>query len=657
MGVLSYVRSAAVLLAKTGDFLQSEAEATIETIDRNLFERYGDVQAFAFNPLARGGQEEVTQAANFYMRAYGIYDLMLVVDRDGTIIAANTVTADGKPLDTVFLIGKSVKGEEWFEKAVSGEIGAGATYYSDLTKDKWVADVYKTRGLALNFSAPIFDEHGKVVRVWSNRASWERIVSAITADMREELKAKGITTAEVQVISKTGLLLDDYDPEAVLSFNVADAGLEAAQAATQGKRGYTQEVHKRRHVMQVNGYAASKGALGFKGYNWGVLVRQDADEATAAARSLRNFLCLAGAIMVGLIGVMSVWIARSIVQPVGQTVRILEAVAAGDLTQQIKVSSQDEIGLMAAALNRATSSMREAIRSINHHAHSVASSSEELTSVSQQMAASAEETSAQAGTVSAASEQVSANIHTVAASGEEMGASIKEIAKNASEAAKVAAQAVTVAETTNTTVAKLGQSSVEIGQVVKVITSIAEQTNLLALNATIEAARAGEAGKGFAVVANEVKELAKQTAQATEDISQKIEAIQGDAQAAVEAIGQIGEIIHQINDIANTIASAVEEQSVTTSEIGRNVEEASKGSGEIAQNITGVAQAAQTTASGAAETQAAAQELARMAEELKHLVNQFHYETAAGAASDARTRGSIRVSSPRKGSEAAVVQI
>jgi methyl-accepting chemotaxis protein len=183
-----------------------------------------------------------------------------------------------------------------------------------------------------------------------------------------------------------------------------------------------------------------------------------------------------------------------------------------------------------------------------------------------------------------------------------------------------------VAETTNTTIAKLGQSSAEIGHVVKVITSIAEQTNLLALNATIEAARAGEAGKGFAVVANEVKELAKQTAEATEDISQKITAIQDDTQAAVTAIGQIGGVIHQINDIANTIASAVEEQSVTTSEIGRNVEEASKGSSEIAQNITSVAQAAQSTASGATETQAAAQQLARMAAELQQLVGQFKVE-------------------------------
>jgi len=261
--------------------------------------------------------------------------------------------------------------------------------------------------------------------------------------------------------------------------------------------------------------------------------------------------------------------------------------------------------------------------SLDETAGALASSASELTAVSQQMAANAEETAAQAGVASAAAEQVSANVATVATGTEEMGASIKEIAKSANEAARVATSAVKVAERTNKTVAKLGESSAEIGNVIKVITSIAQQTNLLALNATIEAARAGEAGKGFAVVANEVKELAKQTAKATEDISRKIEAIQGDTKGAVEAIAQISTIINQINDIQNTIASAVEEQTATTGEISRNVNEAAKGSNEIAQNITGVAQAARSTTEGAANTKTSADELSRLAINLQKLVSQL----------------------------------
>ncbi len=259
-------------------------------------------------------------------------------------------------------------------------------------------------------------------------------------------------------------------------------------------------------------------------------------------------------------------------------------------------------------------------REVGATADTLAASAEELTAVSTQMSAAAEETSAQSNVVAAAAEQVSKNIETVATAAEEMSASIKEISSNTTEAAKIAAEAVRVAEATNANMRKLEKSSGEIGQVIKVITSIAQQTNLLALNATIEAARAGEAGKGFAVVANEVKELAKQTAKATEDIGLRIEAIQGDTRGAVEAIAQIGGIIGKINDIQNTIAGAVEEQTATTNEIGRNVTEAAKGSSEIAQNISGVAAAAKSTSQGAGDARKASTELSKLAANLKALL-------------------------------------
>jgi len=259
------------------------------------------------------------------------------------------------------------------------------------------------------------------------------------------------------------------------------------------------------------------------------------------------------------------------------------------------------------------------LKLVNENASTLGSSAEELTAVSTQMAANAEETSAQANVVSAASEQVSKNVQTVSTGVEEMNSAIREIAKNATESARVAQQAVATAEAANATVSKLGESSTEIGNVIKVITSIAEQTNLLALNATIEAARAGEAGKGFAVVANEVKELAKETARATEDIGRKIEAIQTDTKGAVDSIQQISQVIAQINDISNTIASAVEEQTATATEMSRNVGEGAKGTSEIAQNITAVAQAAQNTTQGASNSQQAASELSRMANDLQKL--------------------------------------
>jgi methyl-accepting chemotaxis protein len=254
----------------------------------------------------------------------------------------------------------------------------------------------------------------------------------------------------------------------------------------------------------------------------------------------------------------------------------------------------------------------------------IAASAEEMTTVSRQLANHASDTSQQANSASQTSAQVSANVNMVAASSEEMMASIREISKSATEAARVAKSAVTIAETTNQTIQQLGVSSSEIGKVIKVITSIAQQTNLLALNATIEAARAGEAGKGFAVVANEVKELAKETARATEEIGQKIEAIQTDTGAAVRAIGEVTHIITQVNDISNVIASAVEEQTATTTEIGRNVAEAAVGSNEIATSIAGVAHSAELTMAGASDTQNAARSLSEMAAQLQMVAGRSH---------------------------------
>jgi methyl-accepting chemotaxis protein len=357
------------------------------------------------------------------------------------------------------------------------------------------------------------------------------------------------------------------------------------------------------------------------------------EEQNAIVASTKMTALILAAVAMILGAVVAVFITRSITGAVSRMLSIIQEVAANNLAvADVAVKSQDEIGQACIALNKMKNNLHGVIQAISGSALQVAGASEELSSTSQQITANSEETSAQAKVVATATQQVSQNLQTVATGAEEMGASIKEIAKNATEAAKVATAAVKVAETTTATVSKLGDSSTEIGQVIKVITSIAQQTNLLALNATIEAARAGEAGKGFAVVANEVKELAKETAKATEDISRKIEAIQTDTKAAVDAIASISAVINQINDISSTIATAVEEQNATTNEMSRNVSEAAHGSGEITSNIAGVAEAAESTSRGAGDTQKAAQQLVETSAELRRLVEQFKINAGGNSA-------------------------
>ena len=350
-----------------------------------------------------------------------------------------------------------------------------------------------------------------------------------------------------------------------------------------------------------------------------------ADEASAEAMVRQRSVTLLGlGLAIALSALVIGWFSmRRVGDAVEEVTRVAKRVASGDLTVRAHVRSRDEIGDLAGATNRMAESLNTVLSHLADRATVLATASAELSSVSDQMSATAEETSSQASVVSAGAEQVSQNMQTVAVAVEEMGASVQEIAKNTNDAARMATAAAGEAHTTSETMGRLGTSSAQIGNVVRVIDAIAQQTNLLALNATIEAARAGEAGKGFAVVANEVKELAKETAAATQDIGHRIEAIQSDTSAAIGAIGQIRETIQHIKDVSSNIATAIDEQLATTAEIGRNLSEAARGSSEISQGLATVAGAARETAAGSVSTQTAAGEMARMASDLREMTGKF----------------------------------
>jgi len=350
------------------------------------------------------------------------------------------------------------------------------------------------------------------------------------------------------------------------------------------------------------------------------------EHATEAKANFTTLCLVIGALVIGALA--AILIAGSISRSMSQMLGMAEQVAARNLTiADIAITSRDDIGKTEAALNTMKNGLREMINSIAATAARVTGASQQISTETQQIMANSEETSVQANVVTSAAQQVTRNLETVVTGAGEMSTTIQSIASSAHDAATIARDAVKNAQAADATVAKLGKSSAEINDVVKVITSIAQQTNLLALNATIEAARAGEAGKGFAVVASEVKELAKQTASATEDISRKIAAIQQDSKSAVDAIGNIHGVIQKISDISGTIATAVEQQSATTNEMSRNVAEAAAGAGEISNNIGGVAQGAQGTSANAIESQKAVEQLAEMSAELSALVAQFKIDS------------------------------
>ncbi len=346
-------------------------------------------------------------------------------------------------------------------------------------------------------------------------------------------------------------------------------------------------------------------------------------------------------------------LSNSVTRPISRVVAGLKDVAEGegDLTSRLEVKSRDEVGELAYWFNTFMEKLQGMIKNIAGNADTLSKSSSELSNLSEQVsegseqmsskansvASSGEEMSSNMGSVAAAMEEASTNISVVASSAEEMTATINEIAQNSEKARNITGEAVSRAQDASGKVDELGTAAQEVGKVTETITEISEQTNLLALNATIEAARAGEAGKGFAVVANEIKELARQTAEATHEIKEQIGGIQNSTAGTVKEIEEILKVINDVNEIVSTIATAVEEQSVTTKEIAGNVAQASQGiqevnenvaqssavSTEIAKDIAEVNQTTSEISNSSSQMRLNAKELSKLANELKEMVSRF----------------------------------
>ncbi|MBL9191114.1 MAG: methyl-accepting chemotaxis protein [Opitutaceae bacterium] len=675
VGVLSLLVSQSTEHQKEGsaDQLHQIAVRTSDTIERNLFERYGDVQAFTANEAVlthKLGSPESTQlltaAINRYVKLYGCYPLSMVVDAQGRCVAVNTRDATGKPVDSASLLGKDYSGASWFRNARDGRFlkseSLDGTVVEDVARDADAANLLGNTSLTVSFSAPIFDRSGAVIGVWRNLADFA-LVEEVLKSTFHALEHSGLPSAEVALIRKDGVLLAEYDPadagtkdfqrsaDKVLKLNLVDLGVESARLAAAGGSGEGEDFHARKKRSVASGYHHSKGALGYPGLGWSVLVRAPMDELHEAANTTLRLTWITVGVSVVLLIVVAWLVARSITKPILASVEAMKRLAEGDLTGEVDASRHDELGTLAQAINTSMSRLRDLLRQLQGSSEALAKSSHSLNETSQSQAAVAEQTTAQANTVASAGEELSVSTRSmsetstrinqattgVASSMEEMSASIQEVANNSTKGAEISHRADQQARATKELMAQLDDSARQISKIVDIINHIAEQTNLLALNASIEAASAGEAGRGFAVVANEVKELARQSASASEEIRKQIDSIQKNAGAAVGAIDEVTRVIQQVSQMTSSIAAAVEEQSATVSEVTRslqdvssstttlseNIRQAAAGAEDVSRNIRGVSEASQVTAQGASNTSAASTELNELAAQLRQHISAF----------------------------------
>jgi len=655
IGVDFFLSARAALESQVTRVLQADSDATLARLE-DFFEKAAiDFDSWSTAPamqdvLIDDGEGLIGGMIGQLRRQYPHFGALMVVSDTGSVIASTDPPDLGRDLSGFDAVARALQGSQ-----INGDAGS-----SDIVGFDNVV-----------FAAPIranYDQES-IIGAVIGFVDWRwlrRMLSEVTVVGTPQGKDHFLVLVDGhhrQTFYQSQHFAADAEVDGTAKAEMhaaADAHEHTAANVdvTESHEGVTEGMFARAEALIST--STSDGRKHFPNPGWIMHTVVTMDVAYADIHALRNRLTWIAAVVALLVAAVGYFGANTMSQPIVRLTRVMAELAEGRLDAKIPAGrGTDEIGRMARAVEvfkdnaidkarleeeqaesqqRAAEDKRQGMlemadrfeRSVKEVVDGVSSAAVEMQATAQQMSATAEETSRQSAGVASASDQATANVQTVAATTEELSASISEIGRQIMQSAKIAQNAVTEVETTNETVQGLAEAASKIGDVVKLINDIAGQTNLLALNATIEAARAGEAGKGFAVVAQEVKNLANQTAKATEEISQQITAVQDETGSAVDAIEKIRSIIGEVNEIATTISSAVEEQGASTQEIARSVQQAAQGTQGVNDSIESVNRAADETGSAAGQMLNASEEMARQAEGLRGEIERFLGEVRAG---------------------------